>query len=147
MPHCDEQEQEYELSAMQSRALHLLVGGMSVSKAAEEVGVDRSTLHRWLRDDWAFKAAVNGARIELQRAVQLRLAQVASSATEVVATAIDNGDVRAAIAVLKGLGALSGGLEEPGSDRPGVLAEEAQLREAERKERNLLHRHLMLSIT
>ncbi len=138
MPHCD--EPEYELSATQSRALHLLVGGTSVSKAAEEVGVDRSTLHRWLRDDWAFKAAVNGARVELQRAVQLRLAQVACAATEVVGTAIENGDVRAALAVLKGLGRI----EEPGSDRPEVLAEEARFNEADRRERILLHRSFLL---
>ncbi|MCP4448758.1 MAG: hypothetical protein GY811_26005 [Myxococcales bacterium] len=114
------------------------MGGTSVSKAAEEIGVDRSTVHRWLRDDWGFKAAVNGARLELHRAVELRLAQVASGATEVVANAIESGDVRAALAVLKGTGALSGRLEEPGSDRADLLAEEAQVREARQREDNLL---------
>ena len=67
-------------------------------------------------------------------------------ATDVVAQAVEAGDVRASLAVLKGIGALNGSQKHPGSDKPEVLAEDAQLAEADRREHNLLHRSLMLSL-
>ena len=108
--------------------------------------MDRCTVHRWPRNDYGFQAAVNAAELELQRAVQLRLAQAASAAAAVVASAIEKGDLRASLAVLKGIGALDGNERRPGSDRPEVLEEEAKLAEADRREQNLLQRSLLFEL-
>ena len=54
------------VSAKQARAIDQLVTGATVTEAAKAAGVGRSTLHRWLREDWNFQAAHNAARRDLQ---------------------------------------------------------------------------------
>ncbi|MCP4445495.1 MAG: hypothetical protein GY811_09155 [Myxococcales bacterium] len=117
---------------------HRLVAGSIITNTADEICVDRSTLHRWLRDDWAFQAAVNAARIELHWAVQIRLSEIATAATETVARAVAAGDVRASLAVLKGLGVLDGRFHEPPSADAEALAEADRVEEAERRSELLL---------
>ena len=41
---------EPALEPKQVRALERLLAGSTVAQAAEAAGVDRSTVHRWLRD-------------------------------------------------------------------------------------------------
>ena len=101
-------EHERDLNPKQTRALQHLLAGATIQNAAQGAGVDRSTVHRWLREDWSFQAAYNRVRRELRHEVEARLSQLASVALETVADAVESGDVRAALAVLKGLGALSG---------------------------------------
>ncbi len=90
------------LSAKQARALDQLVTGATVTKAAQAAGVGRSTLHRWLREDWNFQAVHNAARRDLQQEVESRLLSPAHAACEAVATAIEEGDARVALAILRG---------------------------------------------
>ena len=66
------------------------------------------TVHRWLREDSRFQAAYNAAQRDLQREVESRLFQLAQAACETVANALEHGDVRAALVVLKGVGVLGG---------------------------------------
>ncbi len=87
--------------------LEHLVTGSTVVRAAEVAGVDRTTVHRWLRLDHGFQAAYNAARRDLQREVEARLLNLADVALETVEAAVLGGDVRAALAVLKGLGAFA----------------------------------------
>lgn len=77
----------------------------------------------------AFQAAVNGARRELQDAVNRRLLAVAERAMTNVAEAVEQGDLRASLSVLKGLGVFGGHPPSVGSDDPKVLAEDEALRE------------------
>ncbi len=62
----------YELNSKQLIVLEQLVAGATITHAAETGAVDRSTVHRWLREDYAFLAAYNAARRELSREVEGR---------------------------------------------------------------------------
>ena len=122
-------EPSRDLPANQQQALGALLGGASVTTAAEVAGVDRTTVHRWLRADFEFRAALNGGRRELHQALQARLDGVAQRAVEAVSSAVDSGDPKTALALLKGMGLLDGRRAAIGSEDPEVLREEANLDE------------------
>lgn len=92
------------LSKQQQIVLQCLLGGQSVTEAAEAAKVDRSTVYRWLRDDYDFQAAINRGRREVQLAIPNSITSIVEPAIQVVRAAIQRGDVRAALAVLKGAG-------------------------------------------
>ena len=48
-----------ELSAKQTQAALLLARGDTVTTTAEQVGVNRLTIHQWLREDDNFNAYLN----------------------------------------------------------------------------------------
>ena len=52
----------HELNSKQLIVLEHLVAGATVTKAAEAGGVDRTTVHRWLREYCNFLAAYNAAQ-------------------------------------------------------------------------------------
>jgi hypothetical protein len=111
-------DSEDGLTTPQLAALTALLAGRSVTAAAAQAAVSRSTLHRWLRNDWAFQAAYNRSKRELLETAQARLLELADAAITTVQDAISNGNSRAALAVLRGLGLLSSrplkaGLEDP----------------------------------
>jgi len=56
------------LTSQQERALDRLLTGATITAAAQAVNADRSTLHRWLREDPQFQATYNRRRRELQEA-------------------------------------------------------------------------------
>ncbi len=114
------------LTPRQQRVLEHLLAGETVTSAAKAGKVDRTTAHRWLREDYAFQAAYNRGRRELQEALQTRLLSLAEKAARTVEGAVEGGDSRAALAVLKGLGLLNGEPPEIGSDDPEDLEEEEQ---------------------
>lgn len=134
----------HDLNSKQLIVLEQLVAGATVTKAAEAGSVDRTTVHRWLREDCSFQAAHNAARRELSREVEARLPNLAEAALEAVEGAVKNGDVRAALAVLKGLGALSGNAPNIGAEDPVELAEEKRLAERERANQRDLRQLLAL---
>jgi hypothetical protein len=117
------------LSPKHSIVLKQLLAGATVTKAAMAGGADRSTVHRWLREDAVFQAAYNAARRDLSREVEARLPHLAEMALETVQAAVEKGDVRAALAVLKGLGALPGAAPHVGAEDPGELAEQKHIRD------------------
>ncbi len=90
-----------ELSATQITALAGLLAGKSVVDAAEAAGVGRTTIYKWLRNDFAFQAAVNRGRRGLRQSVALRVEQLAADAAECVAQAVRNGNVKAAMEILR----------------------------------------------
>ena len=126
----------------QARALEQLFAGTAITRAAEVAGVDRSTVHRWLRDDVAFQAAYNGLRHDLLRELQSRLDHVVIAALETVSAAVESRDVRAALAVLRGTGILAGDRPPIGPEDPEEVEQEAELakmeREGQRAERRML---------
>jgi len=115
---------ETALSAAQLQVLNGLLAGETVTAAAEAGGVDRSTVHRWLKDDFAFQAALNQGERELRDAAQSPLNKSATKAAETVAHAMDHGDLKAALMLLRGLGILSGAVAALGPDEPDVLRQE-----------------------
>lgn len=120
-----------ELDPKQTLAVEQLATGATIVRTAEVVGVSRETVHRWIREDWNFQAAVNATRRDIQDAVARRLLALAEKALTNVALAIDRGDVKASLAILKGLGVLDGAAPQVGSDDPSALADEAELQDRE----------------
>lgn len=99
------------LSPVQLKALASLIRGATVTDAAAEADIDRTTLHRWLRDDAEFIAAYNAARAELQRSTRAALADLGHEAVGVMRDMLHSADVpapvklRAAAMVLGMIGA------------------------------------------
>jgi hypothetical protein len=101
------QQNATPLSASQETAMQALLSGEQITAAAKTAKVNRSTLHRWLKEP-EFLAVLNACRSELREAQQHRLARLASSAIEVIEQALEEGDARTALAVLRGIGLLDG---------------------------------------
>lgn len=99
---------ESELTPKQSTVLADLLQGHSVADAAKAAGVDRSTIYRWLHGVPEFRAEYNRQRCDLCESVRSQLMRLADKAVSVVQKTLEAGDVRVALSVLKGLGALSG---------------------------------------
>jgi hypothetical protein len=120
-----------ELSPAQSEALSAIIAGNSITRAAEIAAVDRSTMHRWLREDWLFQAHLNREKRELKEAIEAHLLKIAENAAEAVSEAVSGGDTRTALTVLKGLGRLSGESITTGHETPEILQEENDILEKE----------------
>ncbi len=142
-----EGEQTKALTPQQIAALERLLAGETITATSRGIGVDRGTLHRWLREDFVFQATLNQMKRELAEAVQSRLLTVADKAAAVVGNAVDQGNLTAALAVLRGLGAFTGTPVRPGYEDPEALRqaaklaqEEAQLVEAEQKNSRLMRK-------
>lgn len=120
-----------ELTAIQIEVLSALLSGETIKAAAKLAGVDRSSVHRWLRDDWNFQAARNRGIEAIQAATIAGLQTLAQSALEVIQESIRDGDQQTAINVLKGVGLLSGHQFVPGSGNSDVLREESEIRRRE----------------
>jgi DNA-binding LacI/PurR family transcriptional regulator len=116
--------------------------GATVSAAAEAAGVSRETVHRWLRNDWQFRASLNRARRELQESVNARLLACSHKAADNIAQAIESGDVRLSLVILRGLGALSGNPPTLGTDDPDLLRDEEETARAEGAQLRMLRRAL-----
>ena len=99
---------------------------------AEKVGVDRTTVHRWLREDFEFRATLNRGKRQLLDAIDSRLLALGEGAAEVVAQAVDQGNVRVAMEILKGLGNLSGKRATVESDDPEELRKHGEIEQKER---------------
>ncbi len=136
----DESEPD-DLPPTQERVVAALITGSTVTRAAELAGVDRTTVHRWLRNNWDFQAALNRARREFRDSLGARLENIAERAIQTVDEAIGAGDVRVALAVLKGLGLLDGCVTAIGVNDAATLREETELErkqvEADRRLRSL----------
>jgi hypothetical protein len=114
------------LTPAQELAIAALLAGKTVVDAAVDAGVDRATVHRWLKDDFDFQAAMNAGRRELRRVAYDRLERLAEKAVGCLEQAIDQGDVKAALEIVKGMGILAPSLI--GSEDAAELAEEADFR-------------------
>jgi hypothetical protein len=53
------------LSDTQLKAVELLIGGTSITRTAQECGVDRRTVYRWRHEDGPFRAELQRRRQEL----------------------------------------------------------------------------------
>ena len=135
-----------DLTPQQQRALEALLAGQTVTAAANTAGVDRSTVHRWQKDDLVFRAAFNRGRRELLASVRTRLLALTERAVACVERELDGGDARTAMALLKGLGLLGGQVTAIGSDDPEELRrnEEERRRNAERSEQVRAYQDMLI---
>src|SRR5882762_8589150 len=98
--------QSNRLSAAQRAALTAISAGRTIRDAARAAGVDRSSVHRWMRSTQAFQVAMEEAQLVAQAACEASIAGLGEKAVEVLRLALDRGDVRVAIVVATGLGLL-----------------------------------------
>ena len=103
-----------DLEPNQWIALRIRLTGGTISEAADEAGVHRSTVHRWHRDDPTFRAAYNRLRRDQQERFRQRLMEVAEHAVRAVERAIEAGDIDRSFRLLEGLGILNGRSLDPG---------------------------------
>ena len=117
MQHSATDLEPQEIEPVQAEAIRYLLEGGRLSAVASAIGVDRVTLWRWSRTP-QWRAALSRERQLLQTAIRAQLQALALESVYVVDAALRSGDkalaLRAALAVLKGTGALVG-RAEPGS--------------------------------
>ena len=118
--------QRSELTPQQAQAAALVAEGKPAAEVAEEVGVDPSVVTGWA-DRPAFVAQVNRHRKEIWTAAQDRLRALVPDALAALEQAVQAGDVRAAVEVLKAVG-LHGKMTPPsGAVEPErVMVEQAK---------------------
>lgn len=84
-----ENTQPNNLSPNQIKAIEALLSNPSVEKAAQAVGVDKSTLFRWLRDG-GFKEAYAEARKTLLESTLTGLQAISTEAVEALHAELTN---------------------------------------------------------
>lgn len=84
-------------------AIEALMNGSSMTAAALAAGVDRTTVHRWRKDDAAFQSALATARRERWDELSALSLHLAVKAAAVIERALDDGDVKAALWILRGV--------------------------------------------
>jgi transposase-like protein len=95
---------ELRLPAQQQAALEMLMGGKSVAETARLVGAGRATVFRWLKNDPVFQAAHNQWHDQIRSSCQSRLLSLTGKAADALEKALDAGDARSALQLLKWMG-------------------------------------------
>jgi hypothetical protein len=124
------------LTPQQLLAIDLLTTGRTISEASELIGVSRQTVSEWHNRNPVFTAALNERRQELWSGMTNRLRALLPKALALVEQAIERGDVKAAMAVLRAAG-LHGLSAPKGPTTPEDAETEARERETARRNRAL----------
>ena len=94
------------LPAGQRMALETLRLGKSAQESAERVGVDRTTIYRWIRTDPNFQAAYNQWQEEVKEWQRARLLKLSDIAVDAVERDLQRGNSKLAMRVLDRIGLL-----------------------------------------
>jgi len=119
------------LSPKQVQVIASLASGATVTDAAKEADIDRTTVYLWKKTDDLFAAELNRSRREYADAVNGQLRGLAAEAVKTVREILTGADVspavrlKAALSVLQAAGALAVGI---GPTDP-ILIEGQKLRE------------------
>jgi hypothetical protein len=101
-----------ELSQSQITAVAAIISGCTVTGAASRAGIDRSTIYLWLKQDAAFVAELNRAKLEQLQVVKDELRALAVDATRTLRDLLTASEtpptirLRAAVVVLQAVGGL-----------------------------------------
>lgn len=97
----------FSLSPTQASIVVALAQGKSVSAAARQTGIHRTTVHNWMRNEPDFKAAVHRAKREYIELLNDQLRELAAGALQTLHTLIEDPAIpstvrlKAALAVLE----------------------------------------------
>jgi transposase-like protein len=127
------------LSGVQRIAMEALLTGKSVAETARESGVTRGTIYQWLKRDAAFQAAYNQWHEMMKESCRSRLMMM-DKAASAVEKALEAGDVKPALALLKGMGMIS--REEERSTEAHDVAKENSTKQ-KRKRAKLVTEEMM----
>jgi len=126
------QELTIETLAVEQRAaLDLLLMGKSVIESAKSAGVARATVYRWIKNDPVFRAAYNEWHDQLRESSRSRLLALTDKAADAVEKALEAGDARTALQLLKGMGMLRE--VSPGPTDPAEVKRTLDLQKKRRK--------------
>jgi transposase-like protein len=118
------------LTAAQDLALIEVAAGQSDRDVADRIGVSHMTVYRWRKQCPAFIAALNALRAQAMENARDRILALAAKAAQTVEKAMDKGDARTAIILLKSLGSLNP--PAPGPESPDDAKLVARTDEIER---------------
>ena len=104
-----------KLSSKQLMAIDMILMGSNDREVAESLGVGRNTVNKWRNHDADFQAELNERRKELNEATQNRIRSLTQKALDAIEYALERGDARIALEVLKMAGFAK--LEEPSIDK------------------------------
>ena len=116
------------LSVEQMNAIDILVQGRTDQETADTVGVARETVTRWRNDNPHFAAQLNRQRRLIWSDSHDRLRALAGKAVDVLEVALDEGDSRAAVEVLKAI-RLYGQVQPPSGPEDAELVRWEEARE------------------
>jgi AcrR family transcriptional regulator len=94
------------LAGPQQAALELLLTGKSIAETARSAGVSRTTVYQWLKSDPVFQAAYNEWHEEMRESSRSRLLMLTDKATNAVEKALESGDAKMGLQLLKSMGML-----------------------------------------
>jgi hypothetical protein len=77
------------ITPTQAQALTALLERATITEAARQAAVDRTTVHRWLKEDATFIAEHNAGRAELVRRARAELRSLTGAAVAVVRELLD----------------------------------------------------------
>ena len=129
---------DIKLSPKQHDAIDLLLQGRSITEVSKELKVDRSTIYRW-QGDVHFEAERNKKARELRDSSKARLAQLADKSLAVIDDALDSGDAKTALSVLKGIGYLSGAITAIGSTDAEQLESEREIAQKQKEQQDRMN--------
>jgi terminase small subunit-like protein len=97
---------EIVLAKEQQVVLEGLVVGKPLKELSEAAGVARSTIYRWMKHDAAFRAAYNQWHEQMLESGRSRLLMMVDTAADSLQKALEAGDSKAALELLRGMGVL-----------------------------------------
>jgi hypothetical protein len=132
-PRHDPATYDVSLSAKQTKAIALLLAGVSITDTAKELSMGRQTLSRWINHHYSFKVAMETERQGIWQRSRDELLSLTGSALQVMRKHLDEGSLAAALGVIKAVGL---------GDRQLVMAFDAAQTEALERDRERIE-HLM----
>jgi hypothetical protein len=132
-----------ELTPKQNQVINVLAHGSSVTNAATQGEVDRSTIYQWMRRDALFVAELNRALKDRRDALRAQLGELASEASNVVSDLLKREDtpaavrLKAALCVLQAVGAL--GSAAIGQTDPDAIEQGWKQDEADQRHRDFIN--------
>jgi transposase-like protein len=107
------------------QVLEMLLAGTTIAETARTAGITRATIYRWLREDPVFQAAYNLWHEELQESCRSRLLAMTEKAAAAVEKALEAGDARLGMKMLKELGLMAQPPKKP--THPALVARQTAL--------------------
>ena len=122
MPTKPDVSRQKELSIRQANAIDLLLTGKTDSEVAQAVGVTRQTVNGWRNCNAEFIAELSTRRVALWEAQDDRIRDLVPQAVDLMGAKIRDGDLTAAVQLLRAAGYYSG------DRRPRGPNEETEMR-------------------
>ena len=116
------QQQSFEITPLQAKAIQLLHAGSTVVAAARELQIDRTTVYTWRNNNPVFSLALNRARKIQAEMVVDSLQDLASTAVDTLHQLLVSTDTPAPIRLRAALAVLNAGhqMQQPTTARPST---------------------------